>query len=73
MTIPYFSENNFTLFLGDAIEILNDFEKEKFDLIYVDPPYLLSNNGITCSSIWIIPTSTALLAVTVISSTLCVA
>jgi site-specific DNA-methyltransferase (adenine-specific) len=50
MTIPYFSENKFTLFLGDALEILHDFKSEKFDLIFVDPPYLLSNNGITCSS-----------------------
>ena len=50
MIKPYFQENNFILFHGDALEILNQFENKKFDFIYADPPYLLSNDGITCSS-----------------------
>ncbi|MFX1311730.1 MAG: DNA-methyltransferase [Promethearchaeota archaeon] len=50
MIKPYFQENNFILFHGDTLEILDQFENKKFDLIYVDPPYLLSNDGITCSS-----------------------
>ena len=50
MSEPYFKEKNFILYLGDAIEILNQFESDKFDLIFADPPYFLSNNGITCQS-----------------------
>lgn len=50
MLEPYFKEKNFILYLGDAIEILNQFESDKFDLIFADPPYFLSNDGITCQS-----------------------
>lgn len=48
--VPYFSEDEFILYHGDALEILNQFPKKKFDLIFVDPPYFLSNDGITCQS-----------------------
>jgi len=50
MIKPYFDEKNFILYHGDAIELLNQFESNKFDLIYVDPPYFLSNDGVTCKS-----------------------
>jgi len=50
MIKPYFKNKNFTLFHGNSVEIMKDFSKEKFDLIFADPPYLLSNDGITCSS-----------------------
>jgi len=50
MLEPYFKEKNFVLYLGDVIEILNQFESEEFDLIFADPPYFLSNDGITCQS-----------------------
>ncbi|MFX0188121.1 MAG: DNA-methyltransferase [Candidatus Hodarchaeota archaeon] len=50
MLEPYFQEKNFILYLGDAIEILNQFQSDKFDLIFADPPYFLSNDGITCQS-----------------------
>ena len=50
MIKPYFDEKNFILYHGDTLDILNQFERNKFDLIYVDPPYFLSNDGITCSS-----------------------
>ncbi|MFX1258934.1 MAG: DNA-methyltransferase [Promethearchaeota archaeon] len=50
MLEPYFKENNFILYLGDVVEVLDQFESEKFDLIFADPPYFLSNNGITCQS-----------------------
>ena len=33
MINPYFEAKNFVLFHGDAIEILNQFDKEHFDLI----------------------------------------
>ena len=50
MINPYFEEKNFILYHGDALDILNQFESNKFDLIYADPPYFLSNDGITCKS-----------------------
>ena len=50
MINPYCDEKNFILYHGDALDVLNQFESNKFDLIYVDPPYFLSNDGITCSS-----------------------
>jgi len=50
MVKSYFQDRNFILYHGDALNTLNDFEREKFDLIYVDPPYFLSNDGITCQS-----------------------
>ncbi|MFW9999942.1 MAG: DNA-methyltransferase [Candidatus Hodarchaeota archaeon] len=50
MTNPYFKEKNFVLYHGDALDILNQFDSNKFDLIYADPPYFLSNDGVTCKS-----------------------
>jgi len=50
MIKPYFQEGDFTLYHGDALNILNQIEKNKYDLIFVDPPYFLSNDGITCAS-----------------------
>ncbi|MBD3193759.1 MAG: site-specific DNA-methyltransferase [Candidatus Lokiarchaeota archaeon] len=50
MKNPYFDENDFVLYFGDALEILDEFEDNLFDLIFADPPYFLSNDGITCKS-----------------------
>ena len=50
MIKPYFDEKDFTLYHGDILEVLNQFEDRKFDLIFADPPYFLSNDGITCKS-----------------------
>lgn len=50
MTKPFYSQEKFNLFLGDCIEILNNFPDNYFDMIFADPPYHLSNNGFTCHS-----------------------
>ena len=52
MMKPYFQEKNFILYYGDALTIIDQLDNDevRFDLIYVDPPYFLSNNGITCQS-----------------------
>jgi len=50
MIKPYFQEEDFTLFHGDALNTLNQIENNTFDLIFVDPPYFLSNDGVTCAS-----------------------
>ncbi len=46
----YKSENkDFTLVQGDCIKILNELDF-KFDMIFADPPYFLSNGGISVQS-----------------------
>ncbi len=45
---PYFETESEQLFLGDCFEILKKIELESIDMIFADPPYFLSNDGITC-------------------------
>ena len=40
--------HDITLYHGDCIELLSAFPPDSVDLIFADPPYFLSNNGITC-------------------------
>ena len=48
---PYYShERGFTLHQGDTFELLEAMESEQFDMIFADPPYFLSNDGVTCKS-----------------------
>ncbi len=48
---PYYKSPNhdFTLLHGDTFKLLPAFEF-KFDMIFADPPYFLSNGGISCQS-----------------------
>lgn len=41
--------NDFTLIKGDCVEILSKFNFG-FDMVFADPPYFLSNGGISCQS-----------------------
>lgn len=45
----YYKEGNVALFNDDSLKILNEFEENSVDLIFADPPYFLSSNGITNS------------------------
>ena len=45
----YFREGSFKLINDDTFNALKNFEEKTFDMIFADPPYFLSNNGITCS------------------------
>jgi site-specific DNA-methyltransferase (adenine-specific) len=53
---PYFisEDRDFILYKGDALEVLpQTFPKNtdaSIDLIFADPPYFLSNGGVTCQS-----------------------
>ena len=50
LTAYYKSDNkDFTLLKGDCIELLHSFDF-KFDMIFADPPYHLSNGGISVQS-----------------------
>lgn len=48
MLTPYYISNNkdFYLLEGDTMELLPKFE-HKFDMVFADPPYFLSNGGLT--------------------------
>lgn len=46
----YYESENVTLYLGNCIEILKNIKKDSIDMIFADPPYGLSNNGITCKN-----------------------
>ena len=47
---PYYSKNDFDLYLGDNLDVLSNLDENSVDLIFADPPYFLSNGGITCKS-----------------------
>ncbi|GHS05127.1 hypothetical protein VN0802_00250 [Helicobacter pylori] len=56
MGAPYLSrpifksqDQLFTLYQGDCNEVLLQFENQ-FDLIFADPPYFLSNDGLSIQS-----------------------
>jgi len=44
----YDKDRQIKLIHGDCIEVLNHAPEECVDMIFADPPYFLSNNGITC-------------------------
>ncbi len=45
---PFYSDGDFTLYLGDCIPVMGDLPADSVDLIFADPPYNLSNGGFTC-------------------------
>lgn len=51
MNVPYYKSVNkdFTLVNGDCVPILESFDF-KFDMIFADPPYFLSNGGVSVRS-----------------------
>ncbi len=45
----FYHNENCALYLGDAVELMDKMVPESVDLVFADPPYFLSNDGITCS------------------------
>jgi site-specific DNA-methyltransferase (adenine-specific) len=47
---PYFEspDRRFRLYQGDCLDLMPRMPEASFDLIFADPPYFLSNDGITC-------------------------
>lgn len=46
----YYEEDNFKLIHGDSFKELKKIQPQSIDMIFADPPYFLSGNGITCSA-----------------------
>ncbi len=45
---PYFKADNFILYNDDCLEVMSRLPDNYVDMIFADPPYMLSNNGFTC-------------------------
>lgn len=54
---PYYQsgDGRFRLYQGDCLEIMPLIPAETFDLVFADPPYFLSNGGITCHAGRMVP------------------
>ena len=47
---PFFQSENTVIFNGDCLEILRYIPENSIDMIFADPPYMLSNDGFTCQN-----------------------
>lgn len=46
----YYEQEGFSLFKGDSLKLLDLMDKKSIDVIFADPPYFLSNDGISVQS-----------------------
>lgn len=46
----FYTKNDFKLYLGNSIKLMKQIKEKSIDMIFADPPYFLSNDGITCKS-----------------------
>lgn len=46
---PFYFDSSSAVFLSDTFEALQNMHEECVDMIFADPPYFLSNDGISCS------------------------
>jgi site-specific DNA-methyltransferase (adenine-specific) len=47
---PYYLSDNAAIFNQDCLEVLSRIPDNTIDMIFADPPYMLSNNGFTCQN-----------------------
>ena len=45
----YYNDSGFKLILGDSFKELKSIDEKSIDMVFADPPYFLSGDGITCS------------------------
>ncbi len=47
---PYFADpsESFVLYKGDSLTTIESLGEQQFEMIFADPPYFLSNGGVTC-------------------------
>ncbi len=48
MARVFYKSNTVTLYEGDCLDVLPSLSERSIDVIFADPPYNLSNGGITC-------------------------
>lgn len=48
MIKPYFRQDGFTLYHSDCLKVLQELKENSVDMLFADPPYRLSNDGVTC-------------------------
>lgn len=47
---PFYKSEDFTLYNGDSLEIMSRLPDNCIDMIFADPPYMLSNDGFSCQN-----------------------
>lgn len=45
---PYYNGRSTKLFFGDCFDVLDEIKENSIDMIFADPPYFLSSDGISC-------------------------
>src|SRR5690554_6126350 len=48
--VLFYETDNFCLLNGNSLELIKNIKSKSIDMIFADPPYFLSNDGITCKS-----------------------
>ena len=46
---PYYEDEASKLYLGNTFDVMSELPDGSFDMVFADPPYFLSNDGISCS------------------------
>jgi DNA modification methylase len=48
---PYYNHPKFKLYQADSLNFLGSFPEDSVDMVFADPPYLLSNGGFTVHAV----------------------
>ncbi len=47
---PVYKTNDFALYNDDSLELMSRFPDNYLDMVFADPPYMLSNDGFSCQN-----------------------
>ena len=47
---PVFKTDDFALYQDDCLRVMDNLPDNYVDMIFADPPYMLSNDGFTCQA-----------------------